>query len=213
MINKMVFEDGILVKYNKSFNVDLIPKSNRTSRPQNKLIPRHITIHNTGNKGASAKANSDYVDNATGYVSWHFTIGNGIVFQELPITENAWAAGDGSKGEGNRKSIHLEIAEVPGAYETAVQFIKDLMNYLDFTTDNIYPHKHWSGKQCPRLILPKWDKFIEELKESEFPKWQEDLISWGMEVGLIKDYHKPNEVIEMWTLLAILKNDEERERL
>lgn len=162
--NKMEFVDGILTSYNKRFKIDLIPKDNKTSRPQYKLDPKHITIHNTGNTGATAEQNSEYVDNAFDkYVSWHFTIGNGIVIQEMPINEVAWHAGDGGKGPGNRNSIAIEIAEVEGAYKTAIEFIKDLMKYLNFGIDKIYPHKHWSGKNCPRLILPKWDKFIQEL--------------------------------------------------
>ena len=161
---KMKFTDGILTDYKKPFKIDLIPKSNKTSRPQYYLEPKHITIHNTGNKGASAEANSNYVDSASGYVSWHFTVGDNIVIQELPIDEVSWHAGDGSKGRGNRDSISIEVAEVDGAYETAVEFIKELMDYLGFTTANIYTHKYWSGKECPRLILPKWDKFISELE-------------------------------------------------
>ena len=159
----MMFQNGILVKYDKRFKIDLIPKSNKTSRPQYKLNPKHITIHNTGNKGASAEANSNYVDNASGYVSWHFTVGDGIIIQEMPINEVTWHAGDGSKGKGNRESISIEIAEVPGAYETAIDFIKELLIYLNFTTDQVFPHKHWSGKNCPRLILPIWDEFIKKL--------------------------------------------------
>jgi N-acetylmuramoyl-L-alanine amidase len=161
----MKFKNGILIDWDKPFKIDLIPISNRTSRPRHKLEPKHITIHNTANPGASAAANSNYVDNAKGYVSWHFTVGNNIVFQELPINESAWHAGDGSKGEGNRQSIAIEIAEVEGAYETAVAFIRDLLNYLDFDTSQVFPHKHWSGKNCPRLILPKWDEFISEISE------------------------------------------------
>ncbi len=158
------FEDGILKSYKGSFKIDLIPKSNKTSRPQHKMNPKHITIHNTGNPGASAEANSNYVDNSSDYVSWHFTIGNGIVMQELPIDESSWHAGDGKSGEGNRNSIAIEIAEVDGAYETAVEFIKELMEYMKFSTDDIVPHKKWSGKNCPRNILPKWDEFLDEIR-------------------------------------------------
>lgn len=163
---KMKFENGILSQWDKPFKIDLIPKSNTTSRPQHTMEPEHITIHNTGNPGASAEANSNYVDSASGYVSWHFTVGKDIIIQELPINEASWHAGDGSNGEGNRKSISLEIVEVDGAYDNAIVFIKDLMECLGFTTDDIYPHKHWSGKNCPRLILPIWDEFISELKEN-----------------------------------------------
>ena len=199
----MRFENGILVEYNKRFVVHLIPKSNKTSRPQYNLNPKHITIHNTANPGATAEQNSIYVDNTTDYVSWHFTVGDGVVYQELPINEVSWHAGDGSEGEGNRNSISIEVSEVDGAYETAVQFTKDLMGYLSFTSNQVYPHKHWSGKECPRLILPIWNEFIFDLNKVD---WKEDLITYGMEEGLITEYHKPDEVVEYWALMAIFKN-------
>ena len=207
----MKFKDGILIEWTGNFKEHLIPKTNRTSRPQNKMIPKHITIHNTGNPGASALANSKYVDNAKAYVSWHFTIGNGIVYQELPINENAWHAGDGSRGEGNRQSIGIEIAEVDGAYETAVEFIRDLLEYLDFTTDQVFPHKHWSGKNCPRLILPKWNEFIEDISR----QYPENLSEWarkGFDYVLnnkLSDGTRPKENVtreELWTILERIKN-------
>ena len=31
--------------------------------------------------------------------------------------------------------------------------------------DKVVSHKNWSGKNCPRLILPHWDSFIEDIKK------------------------------------------------
>ncbi len=148
----------------------LIPSSNKKARPGYKMIPEYITIHNTGNPGASALANSKYVDTATGYVSWHFTVGSGEVYQELPITESAWHAGDGENGTGNRKSIGIEIAEVDGAEETAIKFVAQLIKATGISLDKVVPHQYWSGKNCPRLILPHWDKFIADVKGELVPK-------------------------------------------
>lgn len=142
----------------------LIPKSNILARPQYSMEPEYITIHNTGNPGASALANSKYVDNVNAYKSWHFTVGPGEVYQELPINEAAWHAGDGHFGTGNRKSIGIEIVEVDGAEETAIKFVAQLVKAIGISIDKIVPHKHWSGKYCPRLILPHWDEFIENIK-------------------------------------------------
>jgi len=142
----------------------LIPISNKTARPQYPMDPTYITIHNTGNSGASALANSKYVDTVNSYTSWHFTVGQGEVYQELPITESAWHAGDGATGTGNRKSIGIEIAEVDGAEETAIKFVAQLIKATGIGIDNVVPHKHWSGKYCPRLILPHWDGFINNVK-------------------------------------------------
>ena len=91
---------------------DFIPISNQTSRPRYDMDPQYITIHNTGNsrKGADAKMHTQYIDSAKGYISWHFTVDDKIIYQELPCTETGWHAGDGN-GDGNMKSIGIEICE------------------------------------------------------------------------------------------------------
>ncbi len=143
----------------------LIPVSNKLARPQYPMTPEYITIHNTGNPGASALANSKYVDAVNSYTSWHFTVGPGEVYQELPITESAWHAGDGENGTGNRKSIGIEIAEVDGAEETAIRFVAQLIQATGISLSKVKPHQHWSGKYCPRLILPHWAEFIYNIKK------------------------------------------------
>ena len=71
----------------------LIPISNLKARPRYPMTAEFITIHNTGNAGATGKQNADYVVNQNEYKSWHFTIGNDEVYQHLPITESGWHAG------------------------------------------------------------------------------------------------------------------------
>lgn len=143
----------------------IIPIANSRARPQYHMIPEYVTIHNTANAGATAKQNTDYVVNQNEYKSWHFTIGNNEVYQHLPITESGWHAGDGEYGTGNRKSIGIEIAEVYGADRTAVKFVAELLKELGLSIDKLVTHKHWSNKDCPRLILPHWDSFISDVKK------------------------------------------------
>ena len=181
---------------------DLIPVINTNARPGIKMTSEYITIHNTGNSGASAAANSNYVDNQNEYVSWHFTVGPNEVYQEMPITEHAWHAGDGSTGDGNMKSIGVEIAEVDGAEETAMNFIAQLLIALNMNIDKVVPHQHWSGKYCPRLILPHWDTFIKNVENemeliavaevkrykniSEMPEWMQLYVKKWVNEGYIK---------------------------
>ena len=143
----------------------LIPISNSKARPQYPMTAEFITIHNTAKAGVTAKQNADYVVNQNEYKSWHFTVGNNEVYQHLPITESGWHCGDGENGYGNRKSIGIEIAEVYGADRTAVKFIAELVKQTGIPVKNIVPHKAWSGKNCPRLILPHWDNFIDDIKK------------------------------------------------
>jgi len=142
----------------------LIPKSNKTSRPQYSMKAEWITIHNVGNPGTTAEQNSKFVDNTDKYLSWHLTIGNNVIYQELPFIESSWNAGDGSNGVGNRKSIAIEICDNQESIDTAIKFIPYLLKITGLTIDKIVPHKHWSGKECPWLILPMWDQFIKEIE-------------------------------------------------
>jgi len=142
----------------------IIPIANTRARPRYSMKPEFITIHNTANAGATAKQNADYVVNQNEYKSWHFTVGNNEIYQHLPINESGWHSGDGENGTGNRKSIGIEIAEVYGADRTAVKFVAELVKSTGIPIENIVPHKSWSGKNCPRLILPHWDSFIVDIK-------------------------------------------------
>lgn len=156
-------KDGIITSDKIKIIQHLIPISNKEAWGYS-MSPLYITIHNTGNPNVSAKNNSIYVDKENGYVSWHFTIGDKEIYQELPITISGWHAGD-KKGTGNLKSIGIEIAEVDGAEEMAIKFVAELLIFLNMSIDKVVPHKHWSGKNCPRLILPHWDIFIENIKK------------------------------------------------
>lgn len=201
-MEKMVLQsDGII----NGLTISLIPKSNKSSRPGHKMIPKYITIHNTGNsrKGANAAMHSTYVDTHSGYISWHFTVDDQQIIQELPIYENAWHAGDGN-GAGNRQSIGIEICEnIDGDYkkaeENAAKLVSFLLEELKLDLSAVYPHQHWNGKYCPHKILDEgWDKFmalIESMKDakikqfkdySQIPEWAKDDIEEATNIGIIK---------------------------
>lgn len=143
---------------------DLIPKSNR-NRPGNKMKPLYITVHNTANtdKGANALRHVNYVKKPNTATSWHFTVDDKVIYQHLPLNENGWHAGDG-RGTGNMKSIGIEICEnADGNFEKAVEnaqwLIRKLMTEQGIPLANVVPHKRWSGKNCPRKLLNRWDSF------------------------------------------------------
>lgn len=57
---------------------------------------RYITVHDVGGTG-DAQANARYCNNPGGReVSWHYTVGNDGVYQQIPDDELAWHAGDGT---------------------------------------------------------------------------------------------------------------------
>lgn len=153
----------------------LIPASKLKTRPGIKMVPKFITIHETDNTsmGADAEAHANLQlrgNNRT--ASWHLQVDERQIIQSIPFDEVAWAAGDGRNGPGNLTSIHIEMCvNADGSYEktvsNTVEVVQYLMNRYNIASDHIVPHKHWTGKNCPRNLLPHWDQFIKRCTSSK----------------------------------------------
>lgn len=187
-----------------NFKIELIPITNIFARPGYRMNSEFITVHNTASPGATAEALSKYVRSQNGYKSWHFTVGKNIVIQHLLISESGWHCGDGENGIGNRKSIGIEICEIDGAEETAIKFIAALSEVTDIPVlDKVKTHQYWSGKYCPRLILPHWSTFIKNIQEEQRAmkdiegRWSEKDIKEAINDGIFTGYpdgtFKPEE--------------------
>lgn len=154
------------------FRVDLIPTSNKQARPGKIITPKGITYHNTGNpnKAADAKMHTEYVDSPHGFSSWHITIDQFEIIQELPFNEESYHAGDGGNGPGNMTQISIELCENANWQKVRMNGIKFgvwLINELwkDKSAQQIvHPHKKWSNKYCPRIILNEgWEQFVRDI--------------------------------------------------
>lgn len=146
--------------------IDLVPKGNWKTRPEYKLDPQEIAIHNTGNssKGAGAKMHAEYLKNgASGRTAvWHITVDDLYIIQHLPFDETGWHTGDGSAlTSGNRIAIGIEIAENPDmnyeiAEENAVKLVSLLREKFPYISVNhVKGHIEYSGKYCPHVILKR----------------------------------------------------------
>ena len=160
----MKIVNGILSDVNipgVKFVVDIIPKG-RKRRPGIAMVPKYITIHNTGcDKVPADNFRRVQLDpNQDKEVSWHFTVDERMIIQHLPITEVAWHAGNRN---GNYTSFGIETCERDGAEEVVIKFVAELLKYQNWGVDRVRSHKSWSGKQCPWKILPHWDKFIKNI--------------------------------------------------
>ncbi|MFK9091786.1 N-acetylmuramoyl-L-alanine amidase [Bacillus salipaludis] len=146
----------------------LIPASNTSTRPGLTLVPKYITIHETDNtsRGANAEAHARLQERGNDRTaSWHVTIDDNKIIQSIPFDEVAWAAGDGRNGPGNRTSIHIEMCvNADGNYDqtvsNTVEVVQYLMSRFTISSEHIVPHKHWTGKNCPKNLLPQWENFI-----------------------------------------------------
>ena len=127
-----------------------------------------ITVHNTANK-ASAADEISYMIRNNNQVSYHYAVDDIEIVQGISEDRNAWHAGDGGKGTGNRKTIGIEICYSTGdkakfekAQENAAEFVAYKLKENGWGIDKVYTHKHWSGKHCPHRTLDEygWDYFI-----------------------------------------------------
>lgn len=214
----MRIEDGILYDVTScNFIVDLIPIYNKTSRPGIWMEPVFFTIHNPGNAHRADQI-TEYVDETQNTVSWHFSVGKGVVYQELPINEIAWHASDGRNGPGNRKTIALEIEENEEATRTAIAFLRELAEALGWgmSEDIFKTHKDWSGKNCPRYLLPQWDSFVQNVIghkgtfADDDDHWSEEKIEKAVDYELMAGYpdgtFRPEGTVKRGELATVAVN-------
>ncbi|MFD1017908.1 peptidoglycan recognition protein family protein [Thalassobacillus hwangdonensis] len=171
------------------------------SRPGIAMNARYITVHTTGNEaeGADAQAHSDYLlrlQDGSRIVSWHFTVDEKEVIQHLPENEIGWHAGDG-RGHGNLNSIGIEICEnkdgdFENAVTRAVRLIRTLMARYGIPLQNVVPHRHWSGKRCPRRLLNDWEGFMNKVEGDKERSIYEGMSVTSIYDGKLRFYNKPS---------------------
>ena len=143
------------------------------NRPGGSNPCKYITIHETGNaaKGADAAAHATYLDSDAGerdLVSWHYTVDDHAIVQNLPDAETAYHAGDGKSGPGNATSIGVEICVNAGgdfeaAKANAAALVRLLMEEHGIPLGNVVQHNRWNGKDCPKTIRATtgaWEAFL-----------------------------------------------------
>ena len=151
-------------------NINHIPLSNKR-RPGLKLDYEYVTIHNTANPTSSDEGERNWLISSvnTRTASWHYAVDDNSAIEAIPPTEVAWHAGDGSNGPGNRKSVSIEVCESGDFNKTwvlAVGLAAKLLLDKNLDIDKLTTHQRWSGKNCPRLILPRWNEFKNDVQET-----------------------------------------------
>lgn len=127
----------------------------------------YVTVHNTAND-APAQNEITYMNSNNNQVSFHFAIDDKEVVQGIHLNRNAWHAGDGGNGPGNRKTIGIEICYSKSggtnfikAEKLAAKFIAQLLDERSWGIDRVKKHQDWSGKYCPHRTLDMgWNRFI-----------------------------------------------------
>ena len=148
------------------------PSSKYSIKCPYSMNPEYITVHNTYND-ASAMAEISYMLGNNLKTSFHAAVDNERVVTGIPFDRNAWHAGDGGNGTGNRKSIGIEICyslsggeRFDQAERLAAEYIAMLLNERGWGLDRVKKHQDWSGKYCPHRTLDYgWDRFLNMVNE------------------------------------------------
>lgn len=213
--------------------IDHIPKSTPNNRrPALAMNPTTITIHTTANPTSTARNERAWLTNPTNNrtASYHIVVDEREAIEVLPLTENAWHAGDGSGvNSGNRTSIGIEICE-SGNYaktlENAAELVAKMLRERGWGVDRLRRHYDWSRKICPRLMYDGgswagWNTFKSAVQErlskgdgnamadtNKPDKWAENAWKWASETKVL-DGTRPKDTVtrqELATILYRLEN-------
>lgn len=142
------------------------------------MTPVGICVHNTSND-ASAEKEIAYMTGNNLSTSFHYAVDDKEVVQGIPDNRNAFHAGDGREGEGNREFIGVEICYSKSggerfvrAEKNAASFIASKLKEYGWDISHVKKHQDFSGKYCPHRTLDMgWDRFLNmikaELKEDD----------------------------------------------
>lgn len=176
---------------------NLVSSSKYKIKCPNAMKPEYITVHNTAND-ASAANEIKYMLSNNNQTSYHFAVDDKEAIQGIPLDRNAWHCGDGGNGNGNRKSIGVEICysksggeRYKAAEANAVKLIAMLLKERGWGIDRVKQHYDWSKKNCPHRIREecRWDEFIAAIQKEMSPPKTIHFYTGGYVSGSLLNIH------------------------
>ena len=146
---------------------NLVDESKYNIKCPYEMNAEFIVVHNTAND-ASAQNEIAYMIRNNNKVSFHYAIDDKEIVQGIPENRNAWHASDGSKGNGNRKGLAIEICYSKSggdrfiqAEKNAAEFIAMKLKEKGWGIDKVKKHQDFTNKYCPHRTLDMgWDRFL-----------------------------------------------------
>ena len=156
---------------------NLVPESKYSIKCPYTMKPTRIVVHNTGNKAPAANE-AKYMITNDEKKSFHYVVDDKEVIQCIPENRNAYHAGDGKSGKGNREGIAIEIcyslsggSKFTKSEENAVELIVDILKRYGWGIDKVTKHQDYSGKYCPHRTLDLgWERFLGMIEDKLSPK-------------------------------------------
>ena len=150
---------------------NLVDKSKYDLKCPYYMKPTRIVVHNTAND-ASARNEVYYMTRNDSSTGFHYAVDDKEIVQGIPENRNAFHAGDGNKGKGNREGISIEICysksggkRFSDAEKLASSFIASKLKEYGWGIEKVTKHQDYSGKKCPHRTLDLgWDRFLSMIK-------------------------------------------------
>ena len=136
------------------------------------MNPQFVVVHNTAND-ASAENEISYMRSNNSSTSFHYAVDDTCAVQGIEENRNAWHAGDGGNGDGNRNGIAIEICYSKSgedrfiqAEKNAVELIVSILKKYGWGIEQVKKHQDFANKYCPHRTLDMgWERFLNMIKE------------------------------------------------
>ena len=202
----------------------LVPQSKYNVKCPYSMNAEFIVVHNTYND-APAKNEVAYMIRNDNQVSFHYAIDDKEIVQGIPENRNAFHAGDGRNGKGNRKGLSIEICysksggqRFINAEKLAAKFIASKLKEKKWGIDKVKKHQDFSGKYCPHRTLDMgWQRFLnmvqaelnalkgaDKVADKDKPSnWAKETWEWAKKEG-ITDGTRPKEPATREEIITML---------
>lgn len=149
-----------------------IPQSKYALKCPYEMVPTGITIHNTAND-AKARNEGSYMIGNNYSTSFHVVIDDVEVIEIIPFNRNAFHAGDGRSGDGNRTTIGIETCysksggdRFDAAEENTAAYVAMLLRQYGWGIEKVKRHYDYSKKYCPHRTMDYgWERFLDKVRK------------------------------------------------
>lgn len=133
------------------------------------MTPIGVCVHNTWNDApARNEVQNMRKSSNKKKISFHDAVDDKEVVHGIPHNRNAFHAGDGVNGKGNRYYIGVEIcysksggARFDQAEINAAKYIAKILKEHGWGISRVKRHYDFSGKDCPHRTMDKgWQRFL-----------------------------------------------------
>lgn len=205
---------------------NMVPQDRYHLKCPHPMDPDCYVVHNTAND-APATNEVAYMIRNDNKVSFHYAVDDIQVVQGIPESRNAYHAGDGANGPGNRKGIGVEICyslsgdeRFDKAERNAAKFLAERLYARGWGLDRVRKHQDFSDKYCPHRTLDRgWARFLGMIQAeldaldtgfSDVPMntWYTNAVIWaagtGIASGVDAEHFAPDQICTRAQALTFL---------